>query len=697
MLTTHEPNKKQQTDFDDNFYTDNKHDSRRSQLRSFDNEPTDIHPRSPPPPPPQVRMRKRPLRRPSDPNNANGDNKNNINEKFHRSSNNNDNETELHYVFLAIIAVSFCVVVALAVLIYVLFGDYYWWTTQPGQMITSPSTAGSDVTIKKKTKTFEILEPSSIYKIPNSLDHIGDKSDEYAILRQKWDERKLRLAWEKIRNTHDNIEDDEKELQGGNGDGKINDLNEALQLQQQLELDSLQAMYGERSSLYDSIRPMMDTFPRDAIYSDQQQQQQQLDDGQQNQYLHYDVFNCPDTPLDGYPADFPTIQLIRHWPLTQSMPNFSDTDGEESDGQSKDDKPPRAYMSLCIFDYSTDYGKIVRYRHEEVPFVVRNDPEIAATVERWRSDDYRTQLFGSDQVRHRTEEARTNQFLFWRPDKKKKKKKPQEDESISESSSMTSKIKSKRSYPTKLIQMTYSEWKQKVEHVEGIVQQHNLYRDDDSSFSSPYPILKYPTNITYYYYRLIGCGETGPKGECDKIRTSEYLYDELPFFQPKQGQLYIVDPNLQRGIHCRFGMPGIFAQTHFDASRNAIVVLGGVRRYILSHPKYCRNLNLYPPDHSSARHSKVDWSRVADTRTAAEIRKVNATYPMLDGAKSLEVVLQAGDLLYLPTNWLHMIVSLTTNYQCNTRSGRAMHYDSYMDECGFGSVNSGATRQEQKA
>ena len=34
-----------------------------------------------------------------------------------------------------------------------------------------------------------------------------------------------------------------------------------------------------------------------------------------------------------------------------------------------------------------------------------------------------------------------------------------------------------------------------------------------------------------------------------------------------------------------------------------------------------------------------------------------------------EVVLHAGEMLYLPTYWNHNIVSLGLNMQCNTRSG----------------------------
>ena len=39
---------------------------------------------------------------------------------------------------------------------------------------------------------------------------------------------------------------------------------------------------------------------------------------------------------------------------------------------------------------------------------------------------------------------------------------------------------------------------------------------------------------------------------------SEFIFDELTFFRPKPS-LYIVDPEAQRGVHCRFGMRGVIA------------------------------------------------------------------------------------------------------------------------------------------
>jgi ribosomal protein L16 Arg81 hydroxylase len=47
------------------------------------------------------------------------------------------------------------------------------------------------------------------------------------------------------------------------------------------------------------------------------------------------------------------------------------------------------------------------------------------------------------------------------------------------------------------------------------------------------------------------------------------------------------------------------------------------------------------------------------------------------------VVLEAGDILYIPAHWFHYIVSLTTNAQCNTRSGTPDTYSDAINKCGF--------------
>jgi hypothetical protein len=396
---------------------------------------------------------------------------------------------------------------------------------------------------------FTPLFPSKVYQIPDAMPHIGDKTDEYAILR--------------------------KEV-----DGKV-----LPQVPQQFIFDPMVMQHTN---------------------SDQ---------------VSYDIYDCPDAPPPGYPFDWTLLDVLKSWPPDDPTPR------------------PTIFQGLCVFDYNKDYDKAVTYREAELPFVVINDPQVQQAVKRWNAPEYMASMLGG--VRHRTEYSENNHFLYWNAPRTKKKKgllrpPPQKDE-----------LKDWKQ-PTQMLRMSYLEWLH-----------HANVTDEELGPDKP-----------HWYYRLIGCGETGPKGSCD-AGSSEYLFDELPFFQPKPS-LYIVRPEKQKGIHCRFGMKGVIAENHFDASRNTIAVLGGERRYILSHPNQCKNLALLPKGHPSARHSAVDWSD-------PDLEK----YPEFQLARGNEVVLQAGDVLYLPTNWFHFIISLSLNFQCNTRSGAEDTYMVPMHECGF--------------
>lgn len=119
-------------------------------------------------------------------------------------------------------------------------------------------------------------------------------------------------------------------------------------------------------------------------------------------------------------------------------------------------------------------------------------------------------------------------------------------------------------------------------------------------------------------------------------------------------------------------MKGVIAENHFDGSRNSIALLGGSRRYILAHPNQCEKLALYPKGHPSSRHSAVDWSE-------PDLKQ----YPQFADASVNEVVMTPGQVLYLPTEWFHYIVSLELNFQCNTRSGITKHYRQDIAQCGF--------------
>mmetsp|Transcript_30335 Transcript_30335/g.34837 ORF Transcript_30335/g.34837 Transcript_30335/m.34837 type:complete len:718 (-) Transcript_30335:95-2248(-) len=546
----------------------------------------------------------------------------------------------------------------------------------------------------EEERKLPILPSSSIYVIPNSMPHIGDKSDGYVRLRQDWDNRYSSVDLER----------------------------------------SLLAVREARDSVYERMRAP--PF-----------------------HQNYDINDCPDYPPPGYPREYKTIDILHHWPPTQSLPV-----GGHGVGDDENDNVITAHLGICIFDYSKDYIKILRYRSKEVPFVVRNDPNVAETVERWNDEKYRRKLFGgldhtgsgSDSnstdsnrklIYHRAEQSVTNQILFRKIRKRRSSQRPHVNSyDITQKKENNDDVLGTQSPPlpppTKLIPMTYEKW-------------YNLATKKEKKASiSTNGIQYYDTNQVknknkssyYYYLRLVGCGE---KKGCEKNST-EYLFDELPFFQPRRNRsevndqrrrnkgrhrrqrhrhrrqhqqpeeldddqlqeevqsLYLVEPEQQRGIHCRFGMPGMIAANHFDASRNTIAILGGERRYILSRPEQCLNMGLFHGKHESARHSKVDWTtasadyyhgtnfnedynnegvedeNIASTSSTPVWREYKESLSLLvNNATSTEVVLQAGDVLYLPSYWFHYIISLTVNMQCNTRSGRNDKDNQVMTECGF--------------
>ena len=295
-------------------------------------------------------------------------------------------------------------------------------------------------------------------------------------------------------------------------------------------------------------------------------------------------------------------------------------------------KPDTIHQSLCIFDHQTEKEKAEAYREAEAPFILRNDPNILSIAERWNHPDYLSDLLGSTQT-YKSEFSTSNHFMFWRRGRQEPPpgwKNPTDTE----------------------YEITFTEWLHKAKQAKGVLQ----------------------TNQDHVYFRLNGCKDSYRIEKClHKMGAGGYyISQEIPFFSPKQS-FYIVEPDDFRGINCRFGMNGIIAENHFDGSRNMIILLGGERRYILAHPNQCHNMELYPRGHPSGRHSSVDWSNPDFGR-----------HPKFRNAMGNEVVLQAGDLLYLPTFWFHYIISLDeVNYQCNARSGITSENSDTIHACGF--------------
>ncbi|KAL3764885.1 hypothetical protein ACHAWO_006733 [Cyclotella atomus] len=381
--------------------------------------------------------------------------------------------------------------------------------------------------------------------------------------------------------------------------------------------------------------------------------------------LGYDVYDCPPTPPPDYPKAWSVPDVLTNWnpkDVTTLPPNHRDV-----------------YHSLCIFDYVTQYDIALTYRNAEKPFVIRNDPKVDKVVEKWDDGgDYLHSVLG-DEEDHRVERSPVNNFMWYRL---RGNKHHQEKDSLGDY------VKPLNDETT----MTYGEWLEHALEKDGVALGDELLiakskemkdrrlnsenrslpkEEEDHSTANGQGETEEEKDEKWYYFRLNANIQNGKEGGLDA-----FVYDELSFFDPRKrmdSEFYIVDPKEVRGINCRFGMRGVIAANHFDMSRNMIAILGGERRYIIAHPSQCKNMALYPRGHPSLRHSSIDWSNPSEWDNDPNFRQAQVT----------EVIMHAGDVLYLPTSWFHYIINFSLNFQCNARSGTTYENEQAMNECGF--------------
>lgn len=286
------------------------------------------------------------------------------------------------------------------------------------------------------------------------------------------------------------------------------------------------------------------------------------------------------------------------------------------------DIPPQHYDSLCHFDYqnATQLQQAYNYRAAERPFVAYNMPDVDEVVRKWNDVDYLHKRLGGK--KYRTEVSEDNHFMYWRQ---------------ARGNFLRTKEGAGWKPPTDIVTTTFEDW------VEFAVKNQNRSLAERD----------------HQYFRV------------SSDQANPWLFDELPFFQPKKS-LLLVEPREQKGIHCRFGMRSVIAEAHFDGTRNSVVELAGMRRWILTHPNQCKDMHMLLNSHPSGRHSAVDWSK-------PDINK----FPNFAKVKGNEVILVPGDFLFVPTYWIHYIVSLNINIQCNSRSGKFNGYDQDIRDCGF--------------
>jgi len=111
----------------------------------------------------------------------------------------------------------------------------------------------------------------------------------------------------------------------------------------------------------------------------------------------------------------------------------------------------------------------------------------------------------------------------------------------------------------------------------------------------------------------------------------------------------------------------VIAESHYDSGRNMVAMIRGMKRYILTPPHTCQHLGIISDtSHPSYRHSVIDWSDMSEAR-ANHFDKVD----------SVDTIVRAGEILYIPSFWFHYIVSLKYSIQCNSRSGHPARMNGY--------------------
>ena len=147
----------------------------------------------------------------------------------------------------------------------------------------------------------------------------------------------------------------------------------------------------------------------------------------------------------------------------------------------------------------------------------------------------------------------------------------------------------------------------------------------------------------YYYYSSGGIELL----EIDDIFTQESLKN-LTFSEHfKHGELGQVNYWL--------GKTNVTAYTHYDTSYNLHMIAYGQKRFIIFPPDAYRELKLYPCLHQFYRQIQTD---IFDSELQDLIRRFNG----------VEVVLNPGEVLYIPPYWFHSVITMKTTISFNVWS-----------------------------
>jgi len=283
--------------------------------------------------------------------------------------------------------------------------------------------------------------------------------------------------------------------------------------------------------------------------------------------------------------------------------------------------------TLAVFNFSDPEERALaeEYRDAELPFKIFAVPNVETVRRKW-TDPYLVDSM-TGHVQFKVEQSRNNHFMYW------------------QHKAGASSLYKDWQAPTKIVTgVSFSEWL-------------NWAHAADAEETGPevphhYLMLGTPPLAALNKRRL------GARGGLNKARSSHFVTNDLEIFTPDQENFFVTNTAANKGIQCRFGMRGVIAEAHYDGGRNMVAMLKGAKRYILAPPSSCSHLTIIPDRrHPSFRHSTTDWSKPTEADE------------QLLRARAIDTVVREGEILYIPSFWIHYIISLKYSIQCNTRSG----------------------------
>lgn len=136
----------------------------------------------------------------------------------------------------------------------------------------------------------------------------------------------------------------------------------------------------------------------------------------------------------------------------------------------------------------------------------------------------------------------------------------------------------------------------------------------------------------------------------DVDRLGEWAMREV---QPLK-ELLLLNPK-RSSVNVWMGQPHVIAHCHYDGYHNFYAQLYGTKKFTLFKPTNWPGLYPYPflhPSHAQAQVNLSDFEDVDD-------------FPLVQKAQAVEVVLEPGDLLYMPPLWFHHVESLDVSISVN--------------------------------